>query len=75
MKYSVTSSGDVVASYYPDNTLVDMVTEINCDLLVKNGMIMTKNGIHIGTGVILEVHTSTVNFTVEITEVEKTVEG
>lgn len=73
LKYSMTSAGDMVASYYPDNTLVDMVTEIECELIVNDGMIMTKSGAHVATGVILEVHTQTVDFTVEITEVEKIV--
>lgn len=71
LKYALTSSGDIVASYYPDNTLVDMVTEIECDLIANDGILMTKGGVHIAVGCILDIHTETVDFTVEITGVEK----
>lgn len=73
LEYTMTSAGDLVASYYPDNTLVDMVTEIECELISNDGMLMTKNGIHIAVGVLLEVHTQTVDFTLEITDVQKIV--
>lgn len=73
LEYSMTSSGDLVASYYPDNTLVDMVTEIECELIANDGMVMTKNGIHIAVGVVLEVHTQMVDFTMEITDVQKNI--
>ncbi len=71
LEYSLTSSGDLVAAYYPDNTLVDITTEIECDLIVNDGVVMTKNGVHIAVGVLLEVHTETVDFGIEITGVEK----
>lgn len=73
LEYFMTSSGDLVASYYPDNTLVDMATEIECELIVNDGMLMTKNGVHIAVGVVLEVHTKMVDFTLEITDVQKNV--
>lgn len=71
LSYSITSSGDVIAAYYPDNTLVDIVTDIECDLLVNDGMIMTKSGVHIAVGSVIKIHTETVDLTVEITSVEK----
>ena len=72
LSYSITSSGDVIAAYYPDNTLVDIVTDIECDLIVNDGMIMTKSGVHIAAGAVIEIHTETVDLTAEITSVEKT---
>lgn len=71
LSYSTTSSGDIVAAYYPDNTMVDIVTDIECDLIVKDGLIMTKNGVHIAVGAVIDIHTETVDLTVEITSVEK----
>ena len=71
LSYSTTSSGDVIAAYYPDNTLVDIVTDIECELIVKDGLIMTKSGVHIAVGSVLAIHTETVDLTVEITSVEK----
>lgn len=71
LSYCITSAGDVIAAYYPDNTLVDIVTDIECDLIVNDGMIMTKSGVHIAVGSVIEIHTETVDLTVEITSVEK----
>lgn len=71
LSYSVTSTGDIIAAYYPDNTLVDIVNDIECELIVNDGMIMTKNGVHIAVGSLIEIHTETVDLTVEITAVEK----
>ncbi len=73
LKYSLTSSGDIITAYYPDNTLVDISSEINCELIKSDGLLMTKDGIRIATGVILEIHTPTVDLTVEITGVEKAI--
>lgn len=71
LSYSTTSAGDIIAAYYPDNTLVDIVTDIECDLIVNDGMIMTKSGVHIAVGAVLKIHTETVDLTVEITSLEK----
>ena len=71
LRYSTTSSGDIIAAYYPDNTLVDIVTDIECDLIAKDGMIITKSGTHIAVGAVIDIHTETVDLTVEITSVEK----
>jgi hypothetical protein len=71
LSYSTTSSGDIIAAYYPDNTLVDIVTDIECDLIAKDGMIITKSGTHIAVGAVIDIHTETVDLTVEITSVEK----
>lgn len=73
LKYEITPSGSMVAAYYPDNTLVDISTDIVCDLVENNGMIMTKDGEHIAVGAVLKVHTQTVDFEVEIIAVEKVV--
>ena len=71
LTYETDSSGNLVASYYPDNTLVDIVTEIECDLITKDGVVMTREGVHIAAGVELEVHTIYADLTVEIVAVEK----
>ena len=71
LSYSTTSAGDIIAAYYPDNTLVDIVTDIECDLIVNDGMIMTKSGVHIAVGAVLKIHTEMVDLTVEITSLEK----
>ena len=60
-----------MACYYPDNTLVDIVAEIECDLIDKDGSVMTKNGVHIVPGVELTIHTEYVEITVEIINVQK----
>jgi len=71
LSYTVSPSGELIAAYYPDNTLVDIIAELECDLIVKDGMVMTKSGVHIAHGNVLEVHTATVDLTVEIVGVEK----
>ena len=71
LSYSTTLSGDIIPAYYPDNTYVDIVTDIECDLIASDGMIMTKSGVHIAVGAVIEIHTETVDLTVEITSVEK----
>ena len=71
LKYATASSGDIIAAYYPDNTMVDISTDILCDLIVKDGLIMTKSGVHIAVGAVIDIHTETVDMTVEITSVEK----
>jgi len=71
LDYFVSSSGELVASYYPDNTLVDIIVEIEAELVLKDGALMTKNGVHIARGSILEVHTNAVDLEVEIVNVEK----
>lgn len=70
LSYSTASSGDIIPAYYPDNTLVDILTDIECDLIVKDGMTMTKNGVHIAVGTVIRIHTETVDLTVEVTSVE-----
>ena len=71
LSYSTTSSGDIIAAYYPDNTLVDIVTDIECELIVNDGMIMTKGGVHVAVGTVIKIHTETVDLDVEIVAVEK----
>ena len=71
LSYTVTSSGEMVAVYYPDNTLVDIMLEIECNLVNENGFVMTKNGVHIAPGVVIDAHTPTVDLTFEIVSVEK----
>ena len=71
LSYSTTSSGDIIAAYYPDNTLVDIVTDVECELIVNDGMIMTKGGVHVAVGTVIKIHTETVDLDVEIVAVEK----
>lgn len=71
LSYSTTSSGDIIAAYYPDNTLVDIVTDVECELIVNDGMIMTKGGVHVAVGAVIKIHTETVDLDVEIVAVEK----
>ncbi len=73
LEYSMTSEGDLVASYYPDNTLVDITTKIDCSLISDGGMLMTRDGVHIAAGAILEIRTQTVDLTVEIVSVDKAI--
>ncbi|MGM9643117.1 MAG: DUF4330 family protein [Eubacteriales bacterium] len=73
LEYNISSGGDIIASYYPDNTLVDIVTEIDCMLISSNGLLITRNGVHIAAGASLELHTQTVNLTLEIVSVNKVV--
>ncbi len=73
LKYSLTESGDLVAAYYPDNTLVDISAQFECELMSSDGLLITKNGVRIATGVILNIHTPTVDLKIEITNVEKTI--
>ena len=70
LKYIATDVGELLPVYYPDNTLVDLTTVISCELISKDGFIMTKNGVHVAPGVTLEVHTSKANLLIEITAVE-----
>ena len=71
MVYELGASGDLIPAYYPNNTLVDLSTTLECDLTTSDGMLVTKNGDHIAVGVVLELHTQTVNMTVEIVGIEK----
>ena len=71
MVYEVGADGELIPAYYPDNTLVDFTNSIECELVTSNGMLMTKSGIHLAAGVVLELHTQTVNLTVEIIGIEK----
>lgn len=71
VEYITVQSGDIVACYYPDNTLVDIVAEIECDLIDKDGSVMTKSGVHIVPGVELTIHTEFAELTVEIVNVQK----
>ena len=70
LTYVTSSSGELVACYYPDNTFVDIVVEIECELINKDGMIMTESGVHIAPGVELDIHTNTADLTVEIVKVQ-----
>ncbi len=71
MVYELGASGDLIPAYYPNNTLVDLTTSIECDLMTSDGMLVTQNGVHIAVGVVLELHTQTVDITVEIVGIEK----
>jgi len=71
LSYTVTSSGEMVAVYYPDNTLVDIILEIECELLDENGAVITKSRKTIAPGVVIEAHTPTVDLTLEVVSVEK----
>lgn len=71
LSYTVTSSGEMVAAYYPDNTYVDITIDMECDLISDDGSVMTKNGVHIAQGVIIAAHTHAVDLTLEIISVEK----
>ncbi len=73
LTYVTNRSGELVACYYPDNTLVDIVAEIECELIDKDGTVMTKSGVHIASGVELTIHTDLVDLDVEIVKVEKIV--
>lgn len=71
LTYEIDPSGNLVACYYPDNTLVDITTDILCELVEKDGTVMTTDGVHIAPGVELSVRTQYVDLTVEIVKVEK----
>ena len=71
MVYELGASGDFIPAYYPDNTLVDMTTSLECDLTISDGMLVTQNGVHIAVGSVLKLHTQTVDITVEIVAIEK----
>lgn len=71
MVYELGESGDLIPAYYPNNTLVDITMSLECDLATSDGMLVTKNGTHIAVGVVLELHTQTVDITVEIVGIEK----
>ena len=71
MVYELGESGDLIPAYYPSNTLVDVTTALESDLTMSDGMLVTKNGTHIAVGVLLELHTQTVDITVEIIGIEK----
>ncbi len=71
MTYELGASGDLIPAYYPSNTLVDLTTSLECELLTSDGMLVTKNGVHIAVGVVLQLHTQTVDVTVEVVSVEK----
>ena len=73
LTYVTSQSGELIACYYPDNTFVDIVAEIECELVNKDGMLLTESGVHIAPGVELTVHTETVDLTVEIVKVQKQV--
>ncbi len=73
LTYVTSQSGELIACYYPDNTFVDIVAEIECMLVDKDGMLLTESGVHIAPGVELTVHTNTVDLTVEIIKVQKQV--
>jgi hypothetical protein len=68
--YVTDRSGGLVACYYPDNTFVDIVATVSCELSEKNGRTVTPDGEHIAVGVTFEVHTETVDMTVVVTSVE-----
>lgn len=70
VKYVSTDSGEMLPAYYPDNTLVDMITVISCELISKDGFIMTKDGTHIAPGVVLDVHTQKADLRIEITALD-----
>ena len=69
--YELGSEGDLIPAYYPDNTLVDFINSIECELVTSNGMLMTKSGVHLAAGVELKLHTQTVDIIVEIVNVDK----
>ena len=71
MVYEIGADGEITPAYYPDNTLIDITNNIECSLIKSNGMIMTKGGNHLAVGVVLELHTQTVDLTVEIIGIEK----
>ena len=71
MIYEHSSAGELIPAYYPDNTLVDLIHTIECELVTSDGMLMTKSGVHLAVGVTLELHTQTVDMTVEIIGIEK----
>lgn len=71
MVYELGAEGDLIPAYYPNNTLIDLTTDLECELVTSDGMLMTKDGKHIAVGVVLELHTQTVDITVEIVGVEK----
>ena len=69
--YELDASGDLIPAYYPNNTLVDFTNSIECELVSSNGMLMTRSGVHLAVGVVLDVHTKTVDMKVEIVAIEK----
>ena len=73
LTYIYSESGELLSCYYPDNTYVDIVVEIDCDLVNKDGSVMTKGGVHIAPGVQMTIHTETIDLDVEIVKVQKQV--
>ncbi len=69
--YELGSEGDLIPAYYPDNTLVDFTNSLECELIMSDGMLMTKSGVRLAAGVEIELHTKTVDLTVEIVSVER----
>ena len=71
MLYALGAEGDLIPAYYPNNTLVDLTTDLECELVTSDGMLMTKNGEHLAVGVVIKLHTQTVDITAEIVGIEK----
>ena len=70
LNYIATDGGEMLPVYYPDNTYVDLTTVISSELISKDGFVMTKSGVHIAPGVVLQIHTAKVDLLIEITGVE-----
>lgn len=71
MMYELGTEGDLIPAYYPDNTLIDFTNSIECEAVSNDGVLMTRNGVHLAVGVVFELHTRTVNMNVEIIGIEK----
>ncbi len=71
LEYFVTSGGSLDALYYPDNTYIDITNEIKCNLISNDGVLCTKGGTRIVAGSVIEIHTQTVEITVEVVAVNK----
>ena len=71
MVYELSSEGDLIPAYYPDNTLVNIITTIECDLVESDDMLVTKSGEHLAAGVTFLLHTQTLDLYVEVIGIEK----
>lgn len=59
--------GEVIKTYYPENTKHDLNGTIVCELIDRDGRYVTADGVHVSAGTTLTVHTRTVDIAIQIT--------
>ncbi|MCQ2353544.1 MAG: DUF4330 family protein [Clostridia bacterium] len=63
------SGGEIIKTYYPENTKYDLSGTVCCELVDKDGRYVTPGGLHICAGVTVKVQTRTVDMTILVTSV------